>query len=82
MVVLMPSKFPPQLPSYQYQLAPLPRKPPEEDIVAMFPGQIEGNVTDVAGVEIEFIITETDTQLVELQIFSALTKYVVFTYGF
>jgi hypothetical protein len=68
---------PPQLPSYQIQLALLPKVPPFRVKVTTAPfGQIESSedVTELAAVEDIFTLIVLFTQTVLLQIPSALTK--------
>ena len=67
---------PPQLPAYQFHIPPAPEYPPFTINCMGLPEQaVAGTVEiDDANVELELTNTDTLTQLVELQLFSALTK--------
>ena len=66
----------PHEPSYQYQFAPVPRLPPDIPIVADEPSHIVSlvMVRETGTIEIESTVIETETQVVVLQIPSALTQ--------
>ena len=76
-------KVPPQEVEYQFQLAPAPKVPPATDNMLRFPGQtVAGEPIAAAGV-VDKLSTRIVilTQLVVLQVPSALTKYVVVVEG-
>ena len=67
-------KEPLQEPVYHFQIAPVPKIPPAIVRLVLFPGQI-GEVPDaeVAAVEIVLSVTDVLTQVIELQVPTALT---------
>lgn len=69
-------EVPPQLPSYHFQLAPAPRKPPDKETLVVCPRQIVAAVVlaEVAGLEVSLRLMVMLRQMVLLQIPSALTK--------
>ena len=76
-------KVPPQEVAYQFQLAPAPKLPPATDNMLRSPGQtVEGELIAAAGAAERFSTRIVIlTQLVVLQVPSALTKYVVVDEG-
>ena len=73
--VPLPSGVPPQEPLYQFQLAPLPSTPPEMPSIKDEPEQIVSLfvVIRIAAVEVSLTVITLLTQVVVLQIPSALT---------
>ena len=71
-----PTDIPPQLPEYQFQLAPVPSTPPNTDRVVDWLGHVGSMLTEalVAAVELVFVtFTVTETHPVVLQTPSART---------
>ncbi len=73
--VPVPTNAPPQLPEYQFHVAPVPKDPPVREIVVAPLGQVGLTVADAlaAAAEFEFTVTVTLTQDVLLHKPSALT---------
>ena len=81
----VPSKFPPQEPEYQFQLPPVPSKPPLSPIVFDQPEQIkeETAYNDEGGSDDNNPVTVVFRQLLfVLQGPSSLTKYADVPAGF
>jgi hypothetical protein len=79
----VPEKEPPQLPEYQFQIAPAPNVPPEIFNVAALPGHNDEGIViaDVAEVDVVFTTIVLLKHIVELHNPSALSQYVVVTDG-
>lgn len=68
--------MPPQLPLYHFQLAPVPKLPPVNESVVEFPLQMVPKVAliNVADVEVVLTVIVEETQMVVLQVPSALAQ--------